>query len=52
MIRAALIIGAVAVLTGCGGGLEGKVAIDGSSTVYPLTAIAAEDFHAGNGDII
>ena len=51
MIRAALLIGAVAVLTGCGGGLEGKVAIDGSSTVYPLTAIAAEDFHAGNGDI-
>lgn len=44
-------LGLVLLIVGCGGGLEGKVAIDGSSTVYPLTAIAAEDFHQVNGDI-
>ena len=38
-------------LAGCGGGLDGKVSIDGSSTVYPLTAIAAEDFHQVNTDV-
>ena len=51
------------VLAACGGGsgsdssgggasgdssLSGAVRIDGSSTVYPLTALAAEDFMAAN----
>lgn len=31
--------------------MAGKVSLDGSSTVYPLSAIAAEDFHATNDDI-
>jgi len=31
--------------------MAGKVSLDGSSTVYPLSAIAAEDFHAANDDI-
>lgn len=44
-------------LTACGGannastggeGGSGSVRIDGSSTVYPLTAVAAEDFQAAN----
>jgi phosphate transport system substrate-binding protein len=34
------------ITTGCGGGIAGKVSLDGSSTVYPLSGIAAEDFHA------
>jgi phosphate transport system substrate-binding protein len=44
-------IAALIFLAGCGGGLEGKVSVDGSSTVYPLTAIAAEDFHKDNDDV-
>jgi len=53
---AALAISSALVLAACGGGsssdssasgdsnLSGAVRIDGSSTVYPLTALAAEDF--------
>ena len=50
---AALAISSALVLAACGGGsgsdggdsgLSGSVRIDGSSTVYPLTALAAEDF--------
>jgi phosphate transport system substrate-binding protein len=33
------------------GGLSGSIAIDGSSTVFPLTETAAEDFMAENGDV-
>lgn len=43
---AALLIG------GCGGssgsGLTGKVVVDGSSTVYPITEAVAEEFQAAN----
>ncbi len=54
---AALAISSALVLAACGGGsggdsggsdLTGAVRIDGSSTVYPLTALAAEDFMAAN----
>jgi phosphate transport system substrate-binding protein len=57
---AALAISSALVLAACGGGsssdssasgdanLSGSVRIDGSSTVYPLTATAAEDFMAAN----
>jgi len=41
----------MALVSACGGGMAGKVSLDGSSTVYPLSAIAAEDFHAANDDI-
>ncbi len=46
-----LSIAVIPFLASCGGGLDGKVSVDGSSTVYPLTAIAAEDFHQVNDDI-
>jgi phosphate transport system substrate-binding protein len=49
--RPLILAGAIVLLSGCGGGIDGKVSIDGSSTVYPLTAIAAEDFHAAHDDI-
>ena len=55
---AATIMTSALVLAACGGGsggdsgggsdLSGAVRIDGSSTVYPLTALAAEDFMAEN----
>lgn len=57
---AALAISSALVLAACGGGsssdssasgdsnLSGAVRIDGSSTVYPLSALAAEDFMAAN----
>ena len=54
---AALAMSSALVLAACGGGsnsdsggsdLSGAVRIDGSSTVYPLTALAAEDFMAEN----
>ncbi len=46
----------LALLVGCGddsGGLSGKVLIDGSSTVYPISEAAAADFRKvkGNGKI-
>lgn len=56
----ALVVSSALVLAACGGGsssdsgasgdsnLMGSVRIDGSSTVYPLTALAAEDFMAAN----
>ena len=54
----AAIMTSALVLAACGGGsggdsgggsdLSGAVRIDGSSTVYPLTALAAEDFMAEN----
>ena len=53
----ALAISSALVLAACGGGssndsegsdLTGSVRVDGSSTVYPLTALAAEDFMAAN----
>ena len=31
-----------------GGALTGKIVIDGSSTVYPITEAVAEEFHAAN----
>lgn len=58
--QVASVIGLSAVLTltlaACGGGNNassgdaesGSVRIDGSSTVYPLTAVAAEDFQVAN----
>lgn len=56
--QAALLIGlgAALTLTACGGannsssgdGESGSVRIDGSSTVYPLTAVAAEEFQIAN----
>ncbi len=57
------IAGLALVLTACGGsssgggeaeggsGASGQVKIDGSSTVYPLTALAAEDFQLENPDV-
>ena len=55
---AALSMAAALALAACGGGsgggsssgstLSGQVRIDGSSTVYPLTALAAEDFQRAN----
>lgn len=54
---AATAITTALVLAACGGGsssdsggsnLSGAVRIDGSSTVYPLSALAAEDFMAAN----
>ncbi len=37
--------------SGAGGGLSGTIAIDGSSTVGPLTSAAAEAFNAENSDV-
>jgi phosphate transport system substrate-binding protein len=34
-----------------GDGLTGTVAIDGSSTVYPITEVVAEDFQIANADV-
>ena len=61
-VASALALGAAMTLTltACGGannagsggeGGSGSVRIDGSSTVYPLTAVAAEDFQAANPGI-
>lgn len=58
-VASALALGAALTLTltACGGannastggeGGSGSVQIDGSSTVYPLTAVAAEDFQGAN----
>ena len=54
----ALVLAALS-LAACGGGstsssdssITGQVAIDGSSTVFPLTALAAEDFQAENSGV-
>jgi phosphate transport system substrate-binding protein len=32
-------------------GLSGTVTIDGSSTVYPITELVAEEFHTSNADV-
>ena len=52
---AAALAAAGLLLAGCGGssgtGLQGAVSIDGSSTVFPLTATAAEDFGILNPDV-
>ena len=37
--------------SGGGSGLSGTIRIDGSSTVAPLTSIAAEEFQAANEDV-
>lgn len=60
---AALAVGALGLAAGCGddssssdtsggsGDLSGKILVDGSSTVAPLTSAAAEAFAADNGDV-
>jgi phosphate transport system substrate-binding protein len=58
---AAGIVAAALLLAACGGSssssaggdssLSGQVAIDGSSTVFPLTALAAEDFQIENSGV-
>jgi phosphate transport system substrate-binding protein len=54
---AAVTITSAMALAACGGGasndsgLTGSVRIDGSSTVYPLTALAAEDFMFENSGV-
>jgi len=53
------VLAAALALSACGGsntssndtGGSGQIRIDGSSTVYPLTAIAAEDFQGANAGI-
>ena len=53
------IVAAGLTLAACGGGstsagdssLSGQVGIDGSSTVFPLTALAAEDFQTVNSGV-
>ena len=37
--------------SGGGGGVSGKIAIDGSSTVFPFAQAAAEEFQAENPDV-
>jgi len=50
-----IVIAATLAIAACGSantnGLTGEVRIDGSSTVYPLTALAAEDFQAENSGV-
>lgn len=48
----------IGILTGCGGqtqdaqaGLSGSIAIDGSSTVYPISEAVAEEFQKMNKDV-
>ncbi|MDP2498678.1 MAG: PstS family phosphate ABC transporter substrate-binding protein [Candidatus Palauibacterales bacterium] len=51
---ATIAAGAAIALTACGGGdggPEGNVAIDGSSTVYPITEAVLEEFSAANRNI-
>ena len=51
---AAVAAGAAIALTACGGGdggPQGNVAIDGSSTVYPVTEAVAEEFQRANRGI-
>jgi len=58
---AALVLAGGVLLAACGGdgggggepgsGLSGDIRIDGSSTVTPLIALAAEDFQAGNSGV-
>ena len=63
LVKSSVTISVVALtilsLAACGGGasdssgssLTGQVAIDGSSTVFPLTALAAEDFQVENSGV-
>lgn len=49
-------VAATATIAGCGGGsgssnLSGKILVDGSSTVGPLTIGAADAFHADNSSV-
>ena len=48
-------IAATIAIAACGSsnnsGLNGEVRVDGSSTVYPLTALAAEDFQTENSGV-
>src|SRR5213593_4732119 len=54
-----LLCGALAMgISACGGGdggggskLSGKIAIDGSSTVFPFAQAAAEEFQKDNSDV-
>jgi phosphate transport system substrate-binding protein len=50
-----VVIAATLAIAACGSGnnaaLTGEVKIDGSSTVYPLTALAAEDFQSENSGV-
>ena len=52
LVKASLAISTILVVAACGSsnnsGLTGEVRVDGSSTVYPLTALAAEDFQSEN----
>lgn len=36
---------------GGGGGLTGEIQVDGSSTVYPISQVMAEEFNAENSDV-
>lgn len=59
LLFASPVLAATLLLSACGGsnnaesesGGTGSIRIDGSSTVYPLTAIAAEDFQVANPGI-
>jgi len=47
-IAVAVTLAIAACGSGNSSGLAGEVRVDGSSTVYPLTALAAEDFQSEN----
>ena len=59
LLAASPVLVAALLLSACGGsnnsggedGGSGQIRIDGSSTVYPLSAIAAEDFQIANPGI-
>ena len=55
LTKGCIVVAATLAIAACGSGntngLTGEVRIDGSSTVYPLTALAAEDFQAENSGV-
>ena len=55
LMKGCIVVAATLAIAACGSsnssGLTGEVRIDGSSTVYPLTALAAEDFQAENSGV-